>query len=218
MRSLPFILVFYGAYLLLLVLGCEGFAVYMKPLLIPSLLFLFSSEISFSEHRFLLAAISFSAIGDVFLIFEGALFFVVGLFSFLLAHICYILVFKKAFEGIIWGVYLVLTSFIVLSYYLLFVSFLWPNLGQMQFPVLAYATVLALMLWFSLHSYKQAKRYRWFIVTGAFSFGISDSLLSYSLFYADFNQSHFYIMLTYVSAQLLLVYGILQIHKRRTIV
>ena len=85
----------------------------------------------------------------------------------------------------------------------------------MRIPVLAYALVISVMLWMALQLLRGTSSFRWYIVLGALFFVVSDSLLSIQLFYSSFELAHFYVMLTYLLAQFLLVFGILNFRNER---
>src|SRR5262245_61343937 len=65
-----------------------------KPLLMPVLIFYFLSQ---AKNKWIVGALLFSWIGDVLLMFQenNSSFFLFGLVSFLLAHICYIIFFFR---------------------------------------------------------------------------------------------------------------------------
>ena len=154
--------------------------------------------------------------GDILLIFEGRPFFILGLLSFLLAHVLFVLIFRSRAGTIKLDFYTVVCSLFILSYYFFFMKFLWPHLGAMRIPVLAYAFVISGMLWMALQLLRSTSSLRGHIVLGALFFVVSDSLLSIQLFYSSFELAHFYVMLTYLLAQLLLVYGILNFRHERS--
>ena len=87
-----FIGAFYLLYLALILFGFEDLAFYMKPLLVPSLLLMIPFKSVFSAKYKLFYAVLFSTLGDVFLMFRGTLFFVLGLTSFLTAHLMYMMI------------------------------------------------------------------------------------------------------------------------------
>ena len=205
-----FIGAFYLLYLALILFGFEDLAFYMKPLLVPSLLLLIPFKSVFSAKYKLFYAVLFSTLGDVFLMFRGTLFFVLGLTSFLTAHLMYMMIFKSVRNPIKFNLMYIFSSLIIAVYFCTFLSFLWPHLGPMKAPVFIYATILSIMLWFAIHSNAPHPFSRFIIVLGALSFVISDSMLSTRLFYGTFENAHFFIMSSYLVAQFLLVFGIVK--------
>ena len=204
---------FYTSYLCFIYLGFEELAFYMKPFLIPSLILLVVAKRAIGGNKMLLLAILFSTIGDVLLMFTGQLFFILGLLSFLIAHLLYIVIFKQLLEPLKMSFVAFGGAVFVLVYYVGLVSLLWPYLHEMKLPVLTYALVISIMAWLSLHFYNGRSGFKWWIIFGAIMFVISDSLLSIQLFYGDFDDSHFYVMLSYLLAQFSLVYGILNMQR-----
>ena len=95
--------------------------------------------------------------GDVLLQFSGGQdnFFLFGLASFLLGHLFYMFTFSKLQQGKA-GVVVVAGSGCCICILLLYT--VWPGLGEMRIPVLAYAVVITLMLVFALHRYRERQR------------------------------------------------------------
>ena len=210
----PIILLFIG-YLGLVFFEQEDIASFIKPILVPVLLYSFYASVKEKGNYKIIGALVFSTMGDILLIFEGRPFFILGLLSFLLAHVLYVLIFRSWVGTLKLDFYTVVCSLFILSYYFFFMKFLWSHLGAMRIPVLAYAFVISGMLWMALQLLRGPSSFRWHIVLGALFFVVSDSLLSIQLFYSSFELAHFYVMLTYLLAQFLLVYGILNFRNER---
>ena len=186
-----------------------------KPLLIPVLLLLlfFTSSVV-PGKKLLLAGLFFSWMGDVFLLFEAkqSLFFIFGLVCFLTTHIFYIIYFLRTRSANIsllkkYPVFIVL----VIAYGVSLVWLLFPHLGDLKLPVMAYAAVICSMLLCSLHIYlKVNKKAAAFYLSGAAAFVLSDSLLAINKFYQPFAYAGVFIMLTYCAAQYLIVRGYIE--------
>lgn len=187
----------------------------LKPLLMPALAALLFCHNGFSEGRNLvIAGLFFSWIGDVLLMFENkaALFFILGLIGFLMAHLCYILYFVKIrsvqpslLRQQPW------IAALVAGYGVSLVMFLQPRLGDLQIPVTVYAVVICTMLLYSLHVFNRLNRpANLLFVAGALLFTTSDSLLAINKFYHAFAGAGVLIMLTYCAAQFCIVQGVLQ--------
>ena len=88
-------------YLLITLFEQEKFAWYLKPFLIVFLLLAVYFSEKFNSKKFLISALLFSWIGDIILLFadRGELYFILGLVSFLLSHLIYIIVFKMQLES-----------------------------------------------------------------------------------------------------------------------
>jgi len=87
------------------------------------------------------------AIGDIFLMFDGRGSFLAGLVSFLMGHVAYVVAFHHAVpvghwaDGSLLGVAIAvaIVGAAILRY-------LWPRLGTMRGPVIAYILVISTML------------------------------------------------------------------------
>ncbi|SDX21829.1 lysoplasmalogenase [Flavobacterium degerlachei] len=209
-----------AAYLLIILLGQEQIAWFLKPFLLPFLLLAVYFSGNFPSKKFLLIALAFSWIGDIILLFadQHELFFIVGLIAFLISHIVYILLFNKQLKyknrknkAIFWiGV----TCIIV--YLFTMISILLPSLGDLTIPVFVYALVISTMLLFALKGFLNWEEPgNWYILIGAIAFISSDSILAFNKFYAPIVLSSFLIMITYLIAQYLIVVGILKLNKKK---
>ena len=186
----------------------------LKPLLMPALALPILLKITPSKTFLLiLGGLACSWLGDVFLLFEsyGSIFFILGLASFLLAHICYICF----FAGINPGIRGLLTKrpiflFLVGAYCVGLYLLLLPSLGTLKIPVLIYAVVIGCMLLCSMNVYpKLLKPANVNFIAGALLFVVSDSVLAFNKFYQPFSGAGFIIMLTYCAAQFYIVKGFL---------
>lgn len=90
------------------------------------------------------AGLVLSFLGDVLLLGRKDNWFLSGLSAFLLAHVAYIV----AFVGLGMPSASRLIGVLLVSAYV--VRWLWPYLGGWRVPVLAYCTVISLMLWTAL--------------------------------------------------------------------
>lgn len=183
-----------------------------KPLLLVNLGCFFIAETSQSAGKlrtFILLAILLSWIGDILLMFQGndELFFIAGLFAFLLAHIFYIIFFHKirVKEEIKSNAWFLL---IIVVYYAALMNFLSPYLGDMKLPVRIYGIVISFMFLLALHMvYHSNKLMGRFLLLGAFFFVLSDTLLALNKFWQPLPYAGILIMLTYGLAQFMIVYA-----------
>ncbi len=160
-------------------------------------------------YKWIIAALVFSFAGDLLLMLEpnGSIFFILGLISFLLAHICYI-----DFFNVVKLKSEIKTNWIIIGlvavYYAVLIFYLFPHLGTMKIPVIIYGAVISCMLALALHlpgiKFKKAGRS---LMMGAILFVASDTLLAINKFYAPFEYAGILIMTTYAFAQLLIVMG-----------
>ncbi|MFI0491411.1 lysoplasmalogenase [Flavobacterium sp.] len=212
-------MVFSAVYLLIILSGREEIAWFLKPFLLPFLLFLVYTFDNFPTKKILLFALTFSWFGDVILLFSesGKLYFIFGLIAFLISHVIYIILFNKQLKPNKFKLsFLFLIGIgVVLLYLLVLLSLLSPHLGDLKLPVIIYATVISTMLLFafkgSLHWQKPANSY---ILFGAIIFVSSDSILAINKFYSALPNASFWIMLTYLAAQFLIVSGVLLLNKK----
>jgi uncharacterized membrane protein YhhN len=193
-------------------LGNEALQYICKPLIIPVIIGFFYSnvhQITKGINKWITGALFCSLSGDVFLMFQDKkpLFFLLGLSSFLLAHILYIIYFhhvrvKENVKGNPW--FLV----IVVLYYAVLTGVLSPYLGDMKLPVRIYGIVISFMFMLAMHMLfiKNKTAGRW-MMQGALLFIISDSILAINKFYQPFDLAGILIMLTYGVAQFYIVKG-----------
>ena len=198
----------------------EDVAWFLKPFLLPFLLFAVYFYNDFLSKKFLLTALFFSWIGDIILLFaaRGELFFISGLIAFLISHIVYILLFNKQLKeknkrnkAFYWiGVTLIIVYLFVM------LTILLPSLGDLQLPVLVYAIVLSTMLLFAFKGFLSwTKPTNSYVLLGAIIFVSSDSILAFDKFHEPIAMSSFLIMVTYLAAQFLIVNGILKLNQKK---
>ena len=189
-----------------------------KPLLMPVLAFAFYSstlkENASIAHAILLS-LFLSFLGDVFLLKSqsSTTFFLLGLGSFLLAHLSYIRIFSKLH----WGSTMRIDSKYLVGlilYLLIFLALTWQGLDLMlKIAVPVYALILLGMLYGSLSLWLRNKESQntKYILIGAILFVLSDSLIGMSRFSGLALPEWVYrlgIMCTYILAQYLIVRGI----------
>lgn len=191
-----------------------------KPLLMIVMIIYFVSSvnsISSALKKWIIAALAFSWLGDVLLMFqqEQPIFFLLGLSAFLIAHIFYILFFHLArVNEQVKSRWWLLA--IVVVYYAILMAVLYPKLGDMKVPVPVYGIVISFMLLLATHMLfiKNSKAGQ-LMMAGAVLFILSDSVLAINKFYQPFEAAGLVIMLTYGMAQLLITKGaIAYIHAK----
>lgn len=198
-------------------------AIYLtKPLLLLTLAFIFhrtSGGQKTVSERWLFAGLLFSCGGDILLMFSagpsGTLFFISGLSSFLLAHICYILSFyqypPRGVHPDIFAVFLFYGVAIAL------VVYLWPVLDlAMKIALSMYALVISTMGIFAHSMYRKLSyRAASFLLLGAISFIFSDSIIALDKFRSELViwMPRITIMSSYILAQFLIVAGALLARK-----
>ncbi|WP_353777696.1 lysoplasmalogenase family protein [Winogradskyella sp. 3972H.M.0a.05] len=160
--------------------------------------------------RLTISALVLSVIGDILLMFvdNSPHFFTAGLAAFLLAHVVYIITFLKHRNT---KRSIIAFAAILLVYAALLFYLIKDNLGAMLIPVILYMLVILSM---AVSAYKRKGNVSTLsynlVFIGALCFMLSDSLLALNKFYNPLPLSNISIMLTYASAQYLIVFGIIK--------
>lgn len=177
------------------------------------------STLSFLPLTFLLAypeplaglialslALVLSALGDMFLALgEERRLFVAGLSSFLMAHVVYVAGFIPFIAAPSVEALVVMLACGAAALGL--VAWLWPRLGGLRLPVLAYFGIIMVMVAGSL-SVPMASPW---LGAGAVIFAVSDSLIAARKFMSPFPFANELVWGTYVVAQFLITASMLEI-------
>lgn len=148
----------------------------------------------------IVAGLLCSLAGDVFLMLPRERF-IAGLFSFLVAHLCYIAAFSFERKGAtpLW------TALPFLLYGGLMLRVLWPHLAKMKVPVIFYMLVISVMAWEALNGWlASAARGSLLALMGALLFVASDSVLAVNRFKGRVRHAQLLILGTYFAAQWLI--------------
>ena len=229
-------MIFYKLYLLigllevvLEFLGLPSGVFAVKPMLMPLLALAFWQE-SIPRNPFkmvLLAAILFSWIGDVALLFQhnSPYYFILGLCAFLTAHVLYIWAMRPGLEFSLANRLrriVTLVAVLVLTILLVFYFEREGNeaySGLVRFAVPLYSLVLALMVLAAAHQGSGSERYSILIFSGALLFMFSDLLIALGAFsnalaFLSASMTSGIIMATYILAQFLIIRGMVSYHER----
>ncbi len=187
---------------------------FTKPLLMPLLLFaviIKRSEIKL--YTLILIALFLSWLGDVLLQMKGL--FILGLVSFLLAHVFYIVYFLKIQpqkKGLLQRQPLI--GIPVLVYIVIFLFLLYPFLDALKIPVTVYGITIGTMLLMAINTKRKLNEdASTLFFNGALQFAISDSLLAVNMFAYNSVVLSICVMLTYASAQWLIVSGSMKVEN-----
>lgn len=181
-----------------------------KSLLMP-LLLLFYITYGKSLNCFVVVALIFGFLGDVFLLPENKNWcFLAGILSFMLGHIFYITSFIRILGTMstipLWYYALVLP-------YLLYGIYAYKIVGNKMGNLKAAAGVYISIILFSsitcLLVILSGKTSMLLAYIGTLLFVASDSILGYSMFISKNKYSDILVMVTYVMAQMLIVFGFL---------
>jgi uncharacterized membrane protein YhhN len=190
---------------------------FSKPLVVISLLIFFfaqSKHLNNTIRILMILALVFSLFGDIALLFDGINpnYFIIGLASFLLAHVMYIVLFLKQrdLNKSPVGFMVAMIIYATLLFYLLK-----NGLGDLLLPVIIYMIVILTMSTtaFIRTKHPDNSSYLW-VFSGAMMFMISDSILAIDKFYQPLAMSSISIMLSYALAQYFIVMGILKLIRK----
>ena len=191
-----------------------------KPLIIITLIIAYLSTVSSEERsRTLLFALFFSGAGDILLMFpdDKGSFFMMGLIAFLISHVFYIFTYRQhqhdETENRLQGIQKVRLAFPIILSGTGLIFVLYPALGDLKIPVMVYALVLVVMVLNALLRFgRTTSPSFWMVFSGALLFMFSDSLLAINKFLEPLAFGSLWIMATYISAQYLIVKGLIA-HK-----
>jgi uncharacterized membrane protein YhhN len=162
-----------------------------------------------------MGAILFSLVGDVLLMFEfmANSFFMFGLLSFLIAHVCYIFAYRnhqtETAVSELQGIQKIRLAFPVVLAGTGLIVVLYPVLGALRFPVMIYALTLVVMVLNALFRYgRTSSKSFWYVFGGSLLFMLSDSLLAINKFLKPISMAELLVMSTYMAAQFFIVRGI----------
>jgi uncharacterized membrane protein YhhN len=191
-----------------------------KPLIMITLMGYYIFESRYREQLLsttVLAAVVFSFLGDSILMYQelNPLYFMLGLVSFLIAHIFYVLAYRQHRNAqathALAGIHKVRLAFPFLLAGTGLVVILFPHLDKLKVPVIIYATVLVAMVLTALFRFGNTNRNSfWLVFAGAVLFMVSDSLLAINKFLSPLDFASVWIMLTYISAQYLIIRGLIR--------
>jgi len=186
-----------------------------KPLIVPFLAGYYMAGKARYRSKPLLFALLACWIGDVSLMFTGlnGNWFMIGLVSFMIGHIFYIITYRQhrseSTENELLTVQKIRFSIPVVLAGTGLVVVLFPVLGGLQVPVMIYATAIIVMVMNAIFRFGRTnQRSFWFTLSGAILFMVSDSILAINKFMGGIEMGGVMIMLTYISAQFLIVEGL----------
>jgi len=178
----------------------------LKSCLVPLILavYIFGTE---KILIFVVLGLFFGWAGDVLLLKgSNSLFFKLGLASFLLGHICYIIA-MYAFARPFHITALIISVAAAACIGLLLFKILRPT-AEMKIPIVAYETAILTMAVFALQLFlSQGASFGVFVLAGSVCFLVSDSTLAYDTFRKGPKYGSFIVMFTYIAAQLLIALG-----------
>lgn len=177
-----------------------------KPLLMPLLAMLHLLSMQ-QPNPLILAALFFAFLGDVFLLRTDPPFVLPGLGSFLVCQVLYAISIALSVPGVFSPTHLLILVPYA-AYSVMLYRKLSASLKKMKLPAMAYLAALMAMSALALRGAVIApSAAAWLIFAGSLFFVASDTLLAFEIFRSPYKRSNFYIMLTYLLAQLCIVVG-----------
>jgi uncharacterized membrane protein YhhN len=221
-RERVFFMLFTGVAVLHLAgiyLRIEWLQIWSKPALMPllALYFIFSKGRSRMPSAVVistLTALALSWWGDILLMYASVheRFFLMGLVSFLMAHIFYIIDFMLVRDG---PISTVRPGFVLIRVVVLLLAagaiyfLLYPHLGTMTWPVGLYTAAIFAMAFSALLRKGQTREKSFVLVyIGALLFILSDTMIALDRFLSPMDYARLLIMRTCILAQYLIVRGI----------
>lgn len=182
------------------------YRVVSKPMIMASLIGFYISYSKKQSNAFLLALI-FALFGDIFLMFNGEDFFLIGLSCFLVMQVLYTFTFLKDRVNDIRSI--IYRSLPVIFVSIALITYLWDGLGEMRIPVAIYTAAITLMV---ITALIRRSNIKWYlpVVAGVLLFMVSDALIALSKFGPSFNGIEYGVMSTYMLAQYLIVRGMIE--------
>jgi len=193
----PFIMIWIGAYFLLNSKGIDK-----------------------SVVKLAILAFLFSWLGDMFLMFgdKGFFYFILGLASFLVAQIVYSFLFLRTINLSGNLPFLKKNPFwlmVYMAYGLILYIILYNHLdGVLKIAVFVYMLAILCMSSMALNRYGNGHPISFsYVFTGSLLFIISDSMIAINKFMVPIPYEGIFIMISYISAQYLIMKGLLKQYK-----
>jgi len=189
----------------------EALHLVTKPLLMPALLAWFLTVTSSGRFRTLVAVgLVWSWLGDLGLMPSGEAWFLAGLGAFLIAQLTYSVAFWPSRADSVLSRPLLILPYLAVLVGLLVV--LWDHLGDLRLPVTVYAVVIVGMAVLATGVNRT-------VAVGAVLFVVSDALIALDSVagLVRLPAHGFWVMLTYLAAQLLIALGVVSAVRAETV-
>ena len=211
-RFLVFFILVSFLYVIGILLDNDFIKFISKPLIMLSLLLYYIKSVQ-RKSKLFIGAVLFSFLGDILLLFDSELFFMLGLVSFLIAHILFISMVVGMFNKSSIKQKIFATMPFMFTYVGLLVL-LKESLGEMLIPVVIYGLVISVFGVVSLlnHLILKSKASQYLIFGAAF-FVVSDSLLAINRFYEAQEYYPVIVIITYIIAQYLICKSVIENSK-----
>lgn len=183
-----------------------------KSLLMP-LLLVFYITYAENPNNYVIAALVSGFLGDVFLLADEKKYcFIMGIISFLIGHIFYAIAFIKAsgeaFQISPWYALLIL-PYVIYGIYAY--KIIGKKMGNLKPAAVVYIFVILFTSITCLFVLVSGKHELFLAYLGTIAFVVSDSILGYSMFVSKNKYSDILVMLTYIAAQMLIIFSFLRL-------
>ena len=178
-----------------------------KPLLMPLLAAMYAL-IAQTPHAFVIVALLCGWLGDVFLLFtKRNIFMLLGMAAFALGHVFYIGAMLSTNPPL--HLYVLILLLLAAAWVLFVVKKLLPTAPKsLRIPGLCYAVLLSGTALCALYLLFSTQRLCYLVsFVGGLLFMLSDTILTGQKYRKETRHGNFYVMLTYILAQMLLVGG-----------
>jgi uncharacterized membrane protein YhhN len=183
-----------------------------KPLLMPLLLIFYLIATSI-VNGVIIAGLIGGWLGDIFLLKKGSKkLFMLGLISFLLGHLLYIIAFLISiswFQNTPLWIFALIFPYLILLYIIF--NLLKDHLGKMKIPTTIYMIIILVMSFAALAVLFTENLInvgnKSIVFLGSILFIISDFLLAWNKFKSSITHERIYVMSTYILAQFCIVFG-----------
>ncbi len=185
----------------------KDYRIVAKPMIMGSLIGFYIGNVERQSQVFIMGMV-FALLGDIFLLSDNEIFFIMGLASFLLMQILYSVAFFRDIDvkwktkwPYIIGVY---------GLSLLLFFFMSQNAGNLTWPIFMYSLAIGTMANFAIIRKSSVTWYREVVIGAAF-FMLSDAILGLSKFSVLSTVIDApIIMITYMIAQYFIIRGIIE--------
>ena len=162
---------------------------------------IYGSSLETTFAKWVVVALCFSLVGDVFLMLEER-WFIPGLISFFIAHVFYIIAFWNSFILHIMSKTSLLVALSLILFSIWFFLFLLRYVKeaggvQLAIAVASYILVISIMMWSASLAGSSI------LIVASLLFVISDAILADDKFRNPFSIAQHMVMITYFTAQLL---------------
>lgn len=183
-----------------------------KPILMPALLAFYLSNAA-SPSIYVILALIFSWLGDLFLIPKGIKYFTFGGISFMISHIFFILAYSmdENVFGNDWYIYAIFGALFIAITFIVFINLRKSLKKSLQIPIGGYLLLNGAMNCFAIFRlFGNTTIANGITVIGALLFFISDAIL----FFVRFDKkckikTHFWVMIAYLAGEFLIILGLL---------